>query len=117
MYYNIYQLIMCIVHLASKQADLNTLVCCSLLPMLNRRREKNNITSAEMTLILYILIALSPIYRTCSSLCMLSGALGPTIQSSMANHSLQLFSAASISAMTGPCSGLMNGTVSSGNIS
>ena len=33
---------------------------------------------------------------------MFSGALGPTIQSSIASHSLQLFSAASISAMTGP---------------
>ncbi len=48
---------------------------------------------------------------------MFSGALGPTIQSSIANHSLQLFSAASISAITGDCSGRMNGTASNGNMS
>jgi len=46
-----------------------------------------------------------------------SGALGPTIQSSMANHSLQLRSAASISASPGPCSGRRNGTVSRGSMS
>ena len=46
-----------------------------------------------------------------------SGALGPTIQSSIASHSLQLFSAASISAMMGAWSGRMNGTDSNGSIS
>ena len=47
----------------------------------------------------------------------LSGALGPTIQSSMASHSLQLFSAASISAMMDAWSGRMNGTDSNGGMS
>ena len=46
-----------------------------------------------------------------------SGALGPTIQSSIASHSLQLFSAASISASTGAWSGRMKGTISNGSIS
>lgn len=46
-----------------------------------------------------------------------SGALLPTIQSSIANHSLQLFSAAKISLSTVPCRGLRNGTVSMGSMS
>ena len=46
-----------------------------------------------------------------------SGALGPTLQSSMASHSLQLFSAASRSAMMDAWSGRMNGTDSNGGMS
>lgn len=49
--------------------------------------------------------------------CKTSGARGPTIQSSMASQSLQLRSAASISASRGACKGRKNGIVSRGDMS
>lgn len=52
-----------------------------------------------------------------SESCSVSGNRGPTIQSSIASHSLQLRSAASSSVSMGPCSGRRKGTVSAGPMS
>ena len=90
-----------------------------LIPKLSWSRKPFQIEESRVDLVHY-LCALA-LFCACACACawpsILSGALGPTIQSSIASHSLQLFSAASISAMTGPCNGLMNGTVSSGSMS